>query len=140
MAQFINQQNLAAMLNPQTANLGQLIGAPLAQGIMASGQQDREDRLLGEQQQAHGPKIPRPDERQVAQIVCNGIVAEDGQVAILHGVKTNLRASSEQGDAPSEPWRPGRHGEGDHRAGLPMIFQPLPPWHSQRQNQGHNTP
>ena len=52
MAQFINQQNLAAMLNPQTANLGQLIGAPLAQGIMAGGQQDREDRLLGEQQQA----------------------------------------------------------------------------------------
>ena len=52
MAQFINQQNLAAMLNPQTANLGQLIGAPIAQGMARADQNQRLDDQAAQKQQA----------------------------------------------------------------------------------------
>jgi len=49
-AQFINQNTIASMLNPQVNNLGSLIGAPLAQGLARSDQYARQDQLLADKQ------------------------------------------------------------------------------------------
>jgi hypothetical protein len=49
-AQFLNQQNLAAMLNPNVVNLGQAVGAPLAQGLQRRDDFARQDQMIADKQ------------------------------------------------------------------------------------------